>query len=44
LEAYLDDEVQSWEMRADGHYERLTPQDSSQPGVQTLLLKKLTSS
>ncbi|HCI88596.1 MAG TPA: RNA degradosome polyphosphate kinase, partial [Gammaproteobacteria bacterium] len=44
LEAYLDDEVQSWEMRADGHYERLTPQGSSQPGVQTLLLKKLTSS
>ena len=39
LEAYLDDEVQSWEMRADGHYERLTPQDSSQTGVQTLLLK-----
>jgi polyphosphate kinase len=44
LEAYLDDEVQSWEMRADGHYERLTPQDSTQPGVQTLLLKQLASS
>ena len=44
LEAYLNDEVQSWEMRADGHYERLMPQDSSQLGVQTLLLKQLASS
>jgi polyphosphate kinase len=44
LEAYLDDKVQSWEMRADGHYERLTPHDSAQPDVQTLLLKQLASS
>jgi len=42
LAMYLDDEVQSWMLQADGEYQKLAPSGQSQvDGVQNRLLKQL---
>ncbi len=39
LEAYLNDEVQSWELQSDGEYRQITPSSEEATGVQTAFLK-----
>jgi len=41
LEAYLNDEVQSWELQADGEYRENTPSSEEATGVQTAFLRSL---
>lgn len=41
MEAYLQDEGQSWELQSNGEYIERTPQSPDQDDVQTRLLKKL---
>lgn len=41
LEAYLNDEVQSWELQSDGEYREITPSSEEATGVQTAFLRSL---
>jgi polyphosphate kinase len=41
LELYLVDDLQSWEMQADGGYIERIPEDPERPSVQSLLLRQL---
>lgn len=40
LELYLSDNMQAWELRADGSYERLTPADAHPCNAQTALMRR----
>lgn len=40
LETYLTDNTQAWELRADGHYERLQPDGSAAVNAQGVLLER----